>query len=197
MTLLVAGSQGHVGQIRITRRKDVSPASYGSAVVEEIHGTLPSDDDVLMICKRFMADTDPYKVVVVVSAAQAEVIRRNFCQPVGISERRVISAKVKQNISTKIRPCVSQGSLTLEAAAYLSNWVDGTLIQKERPASYAFLRHRNDGADVAVDGDGEAWVAPRRDRHIDLQCPGEEVEYFSESDADDEGEVELAAIDDE
>ena len=186
-----------MGQIRITTRKDVSPASYGSAVVEEIHGTVPSDDDVLMICKRFMADTDPYKVVVVVSAAQAEVIQRNFCQPVGISERRVINAKVKQNISTKIRPCVSQGALTLEAAAYLSNWVDGTLVQKERPDSYAFLRHRN-GANLAVDGDGEAWVAPRRDRHIDLQCQGEEVEYFSESDADaaDEGEVELGAIED-
>lgn len=149
-----------------------------------------------MIVKRFMADTDPIRVVVVLSAASAEEIRRNFSQPQGLTPRRVINEKVRKNIASKVRPCMSQGALTREAAAYLTNWADGTLTQKARPASYAYLRHRN-GEAVAVDGDVANWAPPHRDRHIDLQCAGEFADFFSDSDEDaDDGEINMALADD-
>ena len=162
--------------------------------MEEIRGSQPSGDDVVLVAKRFMADTDPVHVVVVLTAGQADALRQSFGQPRGVSPRRTIGAKVQKNLASKVQPCVRQGVLSLEAAAYLTNWIGGTLVQKPRPASYDFLRHRLWGG--PVDGDGARWVAPvRRERHIDLSCHGEEVEYFSESEIEGdhaEGKVDLA-----
>ena len=81
---------GNIGQIRVALRKDISPASYGTAQVEELRQSDPSGDDVLLIVKKFMADTDPIRVVVAVSALQAESLRQRFAQPEGVSPRRVI-----------------------------------------------------------------------------------------------------------
>ena len=110
-------------------------------------------------------------------------------------DSRGIGARVRQNISTKVGPCVQQKVLTLEAAAYLTNWIGGTLVQKPRPAAYSFLRHRLWGG--PTDGDGAQWVAPRNFKNIDLSVPGEEVDYFSESDLEgaDDGEIDLALED--
>ena len=177
---------GNIGQIRVALRKDIAPASYGTAQVEELRQSDPSGDDVLLIVKKFMADTDPIRVVVAVSALQAESLRQRFAQPEGVSPRRVIGANVKKNLSSKVGPCRRQGVLTMEGAAYLTNWVDGTLTQKPRPESYSFLRHRMWGG--LVDGDSADWRPLGRERHIDLTCAGEGAEYFSESESDGDAE---------
>ena len=172
-------------------RKDIAPASYGTASVEELRGTAPSPDDILIVVKKCMADSDPIRVIVVCSAFEAQTLRQNFCQPWGVSERRRIGDKVKKNIAAKVGPCLRQDALNLQAAAYLTNWIGGTLTQRLRPDSYGYLRHRLWGGPV---DNGDRWVAPGRERHIDLTCEGEGGIYFSGSEADDD-EVDLALAD--
>ena len=175
-------------------RKDISPASYGSVEVEEIRGSQPSGDDVLLLVKKFMADTSPIRVVVALSSSQAQSLRQRFAQPQGVSARRAIGAKVKQNITTKVGPCRRQGVLTMEGAAYLTNWVNGALPQKPRPHSYAFLRNRIWGG--PLDDHAADWRAIGRVRHIDLTCAAEGTEYFSESDSDGDDEaIDLPFVD--
>lgn len=184
---------GHVGQIRVALRRDIAPASFGSATVEEVPGTIPCGNDVLLVVKRFMADSNPIRVITVCTAHQAQALRQKFCQPWGVADRRQISENVKKNISAKVGPCVRQGVMTLTAAAYLTNWVAGTLVQKPRPASYAYLRRRLWGG--PVDDNAPRWARPQRERHIDLTCQGEEVQYFSESEVEDNDAVMLANAD--
>ena len=182
-----------MGQIRVALRKDLSPASYGTAEVRELRGNTPTGDDVMLLAKRFMADDGPYYAATMVSAAEAEVLRRSFRQPEGINDRREISDKVKKNILNRVPRCLNQNSLSLEAAAYLTSWVDGSLAKVPRPLSHPVLTHRLWGVGV---GERKEWIGPARERHIDLKVSHQADDSFSESDdGEPEGEIPLALED--
>ena len=135
--------------------------------MEEIAGRPRHEDDVILICKRFMADPEPYRVITLVSAEQAATFRKSMVQPVGIAPKKAISTKIKQQIHGKVGPLMTQGFLTQDAAAYLTNWADGTLQPSVRPASYLCLTYR---FEVMADrGIRIPWEPPRRQRHIDLK----------------------------
>lgn len=184
---------GQVGQIRIALRRDLSPASYGTCAVEEVPGSAPSGGDVLLLAKRFMADPEPYKVLVVMPAAHAANLQRSFAQPQGVSSCRPIGDNVRKNIKAKAPTLLKQGDLSLEAAAYLTSWSEGTLEKKPRPLSYKFLEsHR---LDRIAPGESHAWAPVRRERHVDLSPPGEASSALSDPEDGAEGEV-MMAIDD-
>lgn len=158
---------GRVGQLRICYRRDIDPGSYGRCTVEEIPMVQPSGGDVLLICKRYMADAEPYKVVTAVSAAEVELIQRSFAQPTGTWKRRVIAPKVRKGVLATAPSCVRQGVLSVAAAGYLTNWVEGTLPRRTRPRQYSFLSHR---LNHEAGGEGAMpWGARLRNRHIDLK----------------------------
>lgn len=70
-------------------RKDIDPASYGRVAVSELPGSPVQGEDVILIAKRYMADPEPYKIVTVVSADQAAILRRSLQQPQTCRERCV------------------------------------------------------------------------------------------------------------
>lgn len=160
------GASGRVGQIRVSSRRDIDAASYGHCEVQEIRDAEQSGDDIILIAKRFMADSEPFKVTTLMTAEQAATLRRSFAQPDGDWSRRPISDKVKRTIRTKAPLCVQQGAVSVEAAAYLTNWAEGTLQRLHRPQSYQFLAYRAFGQDMP--GPTVPWVPARRERHIDL-----------------------------
>ena len=149
-------------------RKDIDPASYGRCEVEEIRGNQPDENDIILIAKRFMADPEPYRVITLISAEDAATFRKSVVQPAGVAPRKAISTKVKQKIHGKVQPLMSQGFLSREAAAYLTNWADQTLQLAQRPASYPCLGYRFDSS-PDLRGHVVPWLPPRRERHIDLK----------------------------
>ena len=150
------GASGRVGQIRVNLRRDIDAASYGHCEVQEIRDAEQSGDDLILIAKRFMADSEPFKVVTLMTAEQAATLRRSFAQPDGDWSRRPISDKVKRTIRTKAPLCVQQGVVSVEAAAYLTNWAEGTLQRLPRPQSYQFLTYRAFGQNMP--GPTVPWV---------------------------------------
>lgn len=176
---------GHVGQIRINLRKDIDPASYGRCSVDEIRGSQPHGDDVILIAKVFMADAEPYAVKTLLTAEQASALQNSFAQPAGIADRRPLDAQVRANVHAKVKPLIKQGFLSLEAAAYLTNWVDGTLQQTPRPMSYPCLAYRYEPVAGNL-GAVVAWQPQRRERHIDLKVPNERLDHAA-SDSESDG----------
>lgn len=157
---------GNVGQLRFCLRQDIDPVSFGSCEVEELRGIdhQPHGSDVLLLCKRFMADPEPFRVICLVSAATSAQLRSSFQQPVGVSDRRAISETLRKNLKAKAPVCRRQGSITLDAEAYLIGWVEGTWPRIPRPNRYNFLELRrfpipHVGHQAAV-----AWSAPPRFR---------------------------------
>ena len=171
-----------MGQLRFCIRKDVDPSSYGSCAVEEVRGHDPHESDVLLFCKKHMADPEPFKIYCLVPAAVAVKLRASFVQPEGNNPRRAIGEAVVKNVRAFAPRCHAQGSINSDALAYLIGWVDGGLPQLDRPVFYPVLtlrRHeiRNVPAAAAV-----PWEAPRRFRVITvLRTDAEE----SEDDQDD------------
>ena len=137
-------------------RKDIDPGSYGRVAVEEIRGSQSAGEDILLLAKKFMADPEPYRVVTVLTAEQAAILRR----------RRLISDKVRKKVLSKVPACIQQGLISHEAGAYLTNWVGGLLPRLARPQRYSFLAHRSGPADGP--GQTMAWQARGRERHVDL-----------------------------
>ena len=189
----VLALSGKVGQVRIALRKDISPASYGSCSIEEIPGSTASGGDVLLLAKRFMADPEPFKVVVVLSATRAASLQRSFAQPQGVSSCRPVGDNVRKNIKAKVPALLKQGDLSLEAAAYLTTWSEGTLQKRPRPSSYKFLEsHR---LDHVGPGESHPWALRGRERHVDLSLPGDASSALSDPEDGLEGEV-MMALDD-
>lgn len=134
--------------------------------MQEIRNAEQSGDDLILLAKRFMADSEPFQVVTLMTAEQAATLRRSFAQPDGDWSRRPISDKVKRSIRTKAPLCVQQGVISVEAAAYLTNWAEGAMQWLPRPQSYQFLTHRAFGQDLP--GRIVPWAPAGRERHIDL-----------------------------
>ena len=181
-----------MGQLRFSLRKDIDPASFGNVRCEELRGCQPSQDDLILIAKKYMASPEPYKVAVLLSAEQCATLRKSFCQPSGVAARRAISQQVQTNIRGKVGPLVRGQMLHRDAAAYLSNWSTGTLRRIPRPTSYSVLEHRYEQG-PENSGERVPWEPKRNQRHIDLTVPqdggdGEQLQN-SDSDGDDAGPI--------
>lgn len=170
-----------MGQVRISMRKDIDAASYGRVEVSEIRGATPQPEDILLIAKKYMADPEPYKIVTLLTVDQAAEIRRSFAQPEGVAPRRVIQEKVRKKVENLVPACVEQGLLPLDGAAYLTNWVAGTLPKKPRPREYTYLTHRFGPPDAP--GPSRPWVAPPRERHVDLSFQVDDDDDSASDDA--------------
>ena len=152
--------------MRFALRKDIDPGSYGRVECQEVRGHRPCEDDVILIAKKFMADPEPFKVQVVLTSEEAAVLRRSFAQPTGLNAKRPITAKVQKNIKSKVPALVSQGVMPIDGAAYLLNWVDGTLETRRRPTSYSVLEYRYDRLPDPP-GRVDTWEPKQRMRVID------------------------------
>lgn len=173
--------------MRISLRKDIDPSSYGHCEVQEIAGAERSENDIILIAKRFMASPEPFKVVTVMTAARAATVRRSFAQPQGVAPRRAIKEKVAKNIRSKVPTLVRNLTLPPDAGAYLLNWAESSLQLLPRPQRYSFLEHRHDGCVREGPGPREAWGPRPREKVVDLKLP--------ENDSDDASDNDLEPID--
>lgn len=144
-------------------------------------GDHPHPSDVLVFCKRHMADPEPFRVLSLVPARVAVQLRANFQQPSGNISRRTIGESVRKNIRSHAPRCHAQGSISADALAYLLSWVEGSLPRLRRPSSYSILELRRHPILHVPQPAVGAWIAPRRHRVITV--------LRSDDDADSDDDV--------
>lgn len=182
-----------VHYIRFCLRRDMGADILDNVTeLEEYRHTEPHPDDIFMISKRWLADKNISRAVVVVPAAMAASIRTGFSTPGGIAPRRKIGDNVRKNLLKYVPKCQRSGELPLEACTYLLSWAQGTLTQEAAPSSYSILQYRwkaESRKEAHVPG---SWHTPRRKKHFDLtlerDTAGGDVTASSEGS---EGEIDM------
>lgn len=159
-----------VHHFRFCLRKDLGSDVLDHVFeVEELnHRFRPHPDDVFMVTKRWLADTQIMRAIAILPFSTARDIRRGFHPPSGIAARRVISDQVKGNHRRLVPSLRRSGELSNDAADYLMQWGAGTLPRKSKPTEYSILKYRYSPALHAEDYQPGTWVTPRRVAHYDL-----------------------------
>ena len=165
----------------------MDPTSFGPCHVEELKRRDPNPKDILLLAKKFMSDSEPFRVICLVPAEKCVVLRASFRQPSGVADRRPITEKLRKNLAVKAPACRKQGSISHDAEAYLIGWVANSLPRSPRPHMYRFLEQRR----FEIPGMGPAaaitWEAPPRFRvYTILQADAE-----SDQEVDDDAPLEL------
>ena len=152
----------------------------------------PHPEDIFLVTKRWLADTEISRAIAVFPASKAKELRNGLHPPAGLAPRRTITEKVKNNIKKRIPPLRQKGEISRESADYLLQWSSGTLPQTPKPAAYSLLRYRYNesmDSDLYVPG---AWTTPHRVNHFDLtlrEC--DDAAGSDDSSEDDEGAIDL------
>ncbi|CAK9081769.1 unnamed protein product [Durusdinium trenchii] len=124
----------HVHFFKFTLRKDL-----GTSVLDNIlnleeygRGHVPHENDVFLVTKRWLADSEVLRATVVVPASVASQIRTGFHPPAGIAERRAIAENVRKNLAKRVPILKRSGELTASGAEYLTRWSTATLNHEQR-----------------------------------------------------------------
>ena len=130
--------------------------------------------------KRWMGDASAAQVIALVPASRISTIMGGVIglQPTGIAPRRHIAQVVVNNVENEVPKMLAQKFISLDAAAYLTSYVRGTLDLPPRPREYAFLRHRwnkssehgSSGGLVQYNGDGASRCDREADRRQSTAC---------------------------
>ena len=177
-----------VHYMRFCARKDLGTDVLDHVLrLEEIgRGCLPHPGDIMLVTKRWLADTEVQRAIAVVPAAAVEQIRAGFHPPGGLAPRRVIREQIRKNIERGVPPVTRTGEMTQEGAHYLLQWSQGALPRCPRPEQYSILNYRYSPELRRPHAPG-TWTLPRRIRHFDLALDQEgDADLSNESGSDDE-----------
>jgi hypothetical protein len=131
--------------------------------------------------KKWLADSNPCRIIAVVTEQRATELRNGMRQPQGVAPRRPVGAKVFQSINKHAGPCKDAGIIPADAAEYLLAWSQGTWPRKPRPTQYSFLNHRWKASLKSLVNAPE-WQTPARRKVVNLALD----EFHSSSDAEEE-----------
>lgn len=98
-------------------------------------------DDVVLVVKERMASLTVSQVLALVPAN----LRRRMLRspmPQGLHPRRPGGEDVKKKCARVAAQLLREKVISSEAARYLIDWANGSLVREPRPAEYTFLRHR-------------------------------------------------------
>lgn len=165
--------------------------------LEELGAHWPRDEsDVFLVTKRWLADKECARAMVVVPSSVATAIRQGHELPHGISPRKTIGEQMRKNLVKHIPPLKRSGELSAEASNYLLSWVSGTLRRVPKPDSYSVLSVLGYRYDERLRGEARipgSWQVPRRLKHFDLTLEREDLGEDSSdgSASDDAGDLDL------
>jgi hypothetical protein len=128
-------------------------------------------------------------VQAIVTERRCQEIAANFKQPHGVAERRAIGIKVKASINTYAGRCLHTKDISLEAHAYLTNWVNQSTVRKTRPAQYSFLDYRIQQF-KPLDGQPN-FEFPTSRKHVQVTPPAVRDDDSSDGDSDAEKDANL------
>lgn len=177
----------HVHYMRFCARKDL-----GADVLDNVHHLeeygprwTPHDEDVFLVTKRWLSDSEIQRAMVVVPASVAKQIRQGYQPPGGLASKRAIGEQVQKVLQKRVPICQRTGEVTTEGAHYLLGWCQGTLPQKPKPDVYNFLSYRWSPDMRRESHEPGKWQPPRRVKHFDISLRGDN-NLGSDSSSDDE-----------
>lgn len=176
----------HVHYMRFCSRRDLGADVLDNVhELEELPGRWePHNDDVFLVTKKWLADTEVQRAMAVVPSSAVQQIRIGFQPPCGIANRRTIGEQVQKNLLKRVPICQRSGEISDEGARYLLGWSQGRLHRKPKPATYSFLKHRWLPAMRLEHHEPGRWQEPRRKRHFDLKLGGDPNAATDSSDSD-------------
>lgn len=182
----------HVHYLKFCERRDMgSDILDNVSEIEELKGKQyeKHPEDIFLITKRWLADTEMARVVCVMPAGVARDIRLGYHLPTGEADRRVISEGLKKNIFRYATKGQRSGTLSAESAGYLLHWVRGTLPKHPKPAAYPILDYSFAPASQREPARPGTWNTPLRRKIFDVSLVQEDQDLNESS--SDEGEVDL------
>ena len=157
------------------------------AEIEELRGVPPADrngEDIFLVTKQWLADTEIARVIYVMSASTAQQIRVGCSSPAGLAERRRISDGVRSNINRYATRSLNKGTLSKDSGQYLLKWVNGALPCFPKPESYPILSYRYIRELQAEARHPGTWMTPARRRNFDVTIGPADGNLTSDSDED-------------
>ena len=86
------------------------------AEIEELHPKFrPHPEDIFLVTKRWLADTEIAGAIALVPASRAKEIREGFHPPAGLAARRTITDKVKKNLRKHVTELRRKGEMDAES----------------------------------------------------------------------------------
>lgn len=173
-----------VHYFRFLRRKDLGSDVLDNVLELEEYGRrwVPHEDDIFLTTKRWLADKQVVRALVVVPASLAAEIRKGYQDPQGVTIRKTIVHKMRQNLEKLVPSLRSTGELTRQGSDYLLNWCKGKLYRYPRPQSYPILSYRFT-ADFDQPHVPGQWARPNRVKHFDLALEAEDLGHEQSSDS--------------
>ena len=182
----------HVHYIRFCRKRDLGPdvLDHVLQLEERSHRFPQHPDDIFLVTKKWLADKEVARAIMVVAADDAAAIRAGFHSPAGVAARKVIGEKIRKNLQKHIPRVQKTGEISAESAAYLRQWSSCSLPRIPKPNTYSVLGYRWDPQlqETHVEG---SWETPHRLRHFDLTLDGEGGGESSDDSDSSGGEIDL------
>ena len=142
--------------------------------------TAQHGNDVMLVTKHWLANQEYKDVIALIPAGQADAICKFFQQAPGVTDRRLISEKVRKNIQAYAPRCKRSGDISGDAEAYLLAWSSGEAPQLPAPQNYSILSYTRPRAQPSAPPTN--WAPPLRSRHISVLGEGE-THGLSDSDS--------------
>lgn len=184
----------HVHYFRFCQRQDMgSDVLDNVRELEEYPGQAwaPHSQDIFLITKRWLGESEVQRAVAVMPAALAEGLRTGFSPPAGIAPRRAIGENVIGNLNKRVPGLLRNGEISQDGAQYLLQWCQGTLPQAPKPTSYSILSHRWCDRMKRERHEPGRWQVPRRLKHFDLALGNADGDLGADDSSGSEGPVAL------
>lgn len=159
-----------VHHFRFASRKDLGPVLDHIRELEDFGRSLvPHEDDIFLLTKRYMGDTEVQRAIAIMPAARAAEIRAGFQPPSGVAARRAIGEQLKRNIRKYVPPVRKSGELSQAGADYLLQWSSGQLKPIRRPLHYPVFDYRHSAELRAARHVPGQWQPPHRSVSLPLR----------------------------
>ena len=110
----------------------------------------------------WLANQEYKDVIALIPAGQADAICKFFEQAPGVTDRRLISEKVRKNIQAYAPRCKRSGDISGDAEAYLLAWSSGEAPQLPAPQNYSILSYTRPRAKLGAAATKPAYFSPGR-----------------------------------
>lgn len=181
-----------VHYFRFCCRRDLGSDVLDNVLELEELGSHRHPEDIFLVSRRWLADQEVARALMVLPSSAAESLRQGYQQPAGIAVRKVIPENMRKNLAKQVPRLRRSGEISANAADYLLSWSTGTLKRYPKPNSYPVLAYRFCPilAEVHVPGQ---WKPPGRKKHFDmtLEAEGLGADLSDEGSASDDGGLEL------
>ena len=128
--------------------------------------------DVMLVCKKWLADQSYSHVIALFPADQVSAMAQYLNPgPKDLAQKRPIGLQIQKNLRAYAPRCKASGDISEDAETFLLQWCEGQLPSLPPLALHALLTYKCPGVSFPLAT--ATWEPPTRQRHIKFQVSGE------------------------